>query len=62
MNDMIDNQQAKKRQNNIRLSPIERDFLFTNGSGFASICPDFFETRTLVPSSRNLRATFVVSL
>lgn len=37
---------------------VDRGGRPANGSGFGIISPDSFDTRTLVPSSRNRRAIF----
>ena len=41
---------------------MERGFLSKRGFGFGMMVPVLFETRTLVPSSKNLRQTRVGSL
>ena len=41
---------------------IERGFLLAMGSGLGIIWPVFFDTRTLVPSSRKRREILVGSL
>jgi len=39
--------------------PVDLGKRFLKGSGFGIIVPVFFDTRTFVPSSRNLLETFV---